>query len=355
MMPILQHKVCHWIAFSAIALASIVSFPTTSKADNIDVALESHQAPFDFSSPTRPITVDPVHQTGKTWSVCVLVPHMKDEYWISVHAGFKARAEALGIAFDWHEAGGYLQLNRQIHQIKECAKSKHDVIILGAVSADAPKLLKEIKHAASKVPVLAFVNELHSPDLSAKVAVSWRRMGELLGKRVIADLPKDSDETFRVSLVSGPSESGWAPILEQGLRAGLESDRIRFGSSLQADSDYHNQFLQVEKAVAKCAPNHIVIGSAPAAEAAMSLVRLIPCPRKPKIYATYYSLAVKRGLRSGKIMAAAVDFAVLQGWLAAEQAVRILDGNLEVKQLGPKIEIATPANIPPDRWAVITR
>lgn len=354
MMPNLQLEVCHRVAITAIAMLCMAILPLVCRADNIDLPLESHQVPFDFASPTSAVTITPLIKAERSWSLCVLVPHMKDEYWISVHAGFKARAEALGVGFDWHEAGGYLQLDRQVQQIHKCVEEGHDGIIVGAVSADAPALLAAIQAASKSIPVVAFVNELHAEDLSAKVAVSWRNMGMLLGQRVVADLP-NNDAVFRVSLVSGPSESGWAPILEEGLRAGLKSDRIRFGRNLQSDSDYHNQFLQVEKAVADCGPNHIIIGSAPAAEAAMSLVRLIPCDRKPKIYATYYSLAVKRGLRSGKIQAAAVDFAVLQGWLSVEQMVRVLEKRLDVKQVGPKIEVATPDTIPADRWAVITR
>ena len=351
----MYRQFCHWITVIAIAAMLLSVFPLTSSAESIDVTIEAHQRPFDFSSPSDQVRITPLNMAGKAWSLCVLVPHMKDEYWISVHSGFERRAKALGASFAWHEAGGYLQLDRQIGQIRQCASEGHDAIIIGAVSADNAELLATIKEVSSSLPVIAFVNELHAPELSSKVAVSWEKMGELLGKQIVEDLPADSDETYRLSLVSGPSESGWAPILEAGLRRGLTSDRIRFGLSLQADSDYHNQFLQVEKAVAACEPNHIVVGSAPAAEAAMSLVRLISCPTKPKIYSTYYSLAVKRGLRSGKIRAASVDYAVLQGWLAVEQAVRLLDGTLEFKQLGPKIEVATPSKIPADKWTVITR
>lgn len=340
---------------AAMMMALISAFPIAGRTDELKVTIETHQQPFDFSSPTKEATLVPLTEASKSWSLCVLVPHMKDEYWISVHSGFEQRARELGVSFTWHEAGGYLKLARQIQQIRECANGEHDAIILGAVSADDPALLDAISEFAATIPVLAFVNEVRSEKLSSKVAVSWERMGELLGRQIVADLPNNSRVTYRVSLVSGPSESGWAPILEAGLRAGLQSDRISFGASLHADSDYHNQFRQVETAVAACEPNHIIIGSAPAAEAAMSLVRLIPCETRPQIYATYYSLAVKRGLRSGKIRAAAVDYAVLQGWLAVEQSVRLLDGKMQFKQLGPKIEIATPDRIPSDRWAVISR
>ncbi len=350
-----ENQMRHWAMVTMLAILAMLVTILHSIAADIDVAIETHEKALDFSSPTLPVRLFPLQSVEKSYSLCVLVPHMKDEYWISVQSGFKERAKALKLDFSWHEAGGYLELDRQIKQINACVAQGHDAIILGAVSANDPALLKAVEEASRSTPVIAMVNELQSSHLTAKVAVSWYEMGRMLGQKVVADLPDSIGEPHRVTLVSGPSESGWAPILEEGLREGLKSDRIRFGSSLQSDSDYHNQFVQVEKAVADCQPNHIIIGSAPAAEAAMSLVRLIDCPSKPKIYASYYSLAVKRGLRSQKIEAAIVDFAVLQGWLAVEQSARILEGKLRYRQLGPKIDIATPTHIPADHWAVISR
>jgi protein TorT len=341
------------IIATATLLLCLVSFVGQSTAQNFDLPIEAHKIPFDFSSPVYSVKYTPSKVSGKGFSVCVLVPHMKDEYWISVHSGFQEKAKQLQLSFDWHEAGGYLNLDRQIKQIRSCVSKGHDAIVIGAVSANAPRLLKAISEASRKVPVIALVNDLTSPDLSAKVAVSWERMGQMLGEKIVDDLPDGSDRKFTVRMVSGPSSSGWAPILERGLRKGLKSDRITVIENFEADSDYHNQFQQVEAAVAECGPNDILVGSAPAAEAAMSLINLIPCKTKPKIYATYYSHAVKRGLRSGKIAAAAVDFPVLQGWLAASQVTKLLAGSLENKQVGPIVQITTPEILPDDKWAIV--
>ncbi|WP_108818971.1 TMAO reductase system periplasmic protein TorT [Pseudovibrio sp. Alg231-02] len=350
--PVTQFGQC--IIATAILLLCLLSFVGQSTAQDFDLPIEAHKIPFDFSSPAQSATYTPSKASGKGFSVCVLVPHMKDEYWISVHSGFQEKAKQLQLNFDWHEAGGYLNLDRQVEQIRTCVSKGHDAIVIGAVSAKAPKLLKAVSKASQQVPVIALVNDLASPDLTAKIAVSWERMGQMLGEKIVSDLPKGPDRQFTVRMVSGPSSSGWAPILERGLREGLKSDRITVIKNFEADSDYHNQFQQVEAAVAECGPNDILVGSAPAAEAAMSLINLIPCASKPKIYATYYSHAVKRGLRSSKIAASVVDFPVLQGWLAADQATKLLTGSLKNKQVGPTIQITTPKTLPADRWAIVS-
>ena len=55
--------------------------------------------------------------------------------------------------------------------------------------------------------------------------------------------------------------------------------------------------------------------------------------------------AVYRGIRRGRILAAPTDFAVMQGRLAIELAVRTLEGRLEVVHAGPEIRTITPDNI----------
>ena len=60
---------------------------------------------------------------------------------------------------------------------------------------------------------------------------------------------------------------------------------------------------------------------------------------------TYVSHGVYRGIKRGRILAAPTDFAVLQGRLAVELAVRALEGKLTIRHAGPRIVTLTPENI----------
>jgi protein TorT len=60
---------------------------------------------------------------------------------------------------------------------------------------------------------------------------------------------------------------------------------------------------------------------------------------------TYVSHGVYRGIKRGRILAAPTDFAVLQGRLAIELAVRAIEGKLTIAHAGPKIVTLTLENI----------
>ena len=51
--------------------------------------------------------------------LCVLVPHFKDEYWLSVAYGIEARAKEKGLTVHFFEAGGYRALSHQVEQIAD--------------------------------------------------------------------------------------------------------------------------------------------------------------------------------------------------------------------------------------------
>ena len=52
-----------------------------------------------------------------------------------------------------------------------------------------------------------------------------------------------------------------------------------------------------------------------------------------------------RGIKRGRILAAPTDFPVLQGRLAIDQAIRLLEGKLTVPHAGPAILMVTPENV----------
>lgn len=54
------------------------------------------------------------------------------------------------------------------------------------------------------------------------------------------------------------------------------------------------------------------------------------------------SHAAFRGIRRGRILAAPTDFPIMQGKLAIEMAVRAIEGPLETRHAGPRIQLVTP-------------
>ncbi len=276
-----------------------------------------------------------------------MVPHFKDEYWLSVGFGLKEEAAATGVNLLFYESGGYHALQRQVALLKTCVEKGSDAILLGAVSADAPDLLDAVENTSAFLPVLALVNELHSPHIAASIGVDWRDMGRVVGQFLAARHPAGT-VTMHAGFVTGPADSGWSPLLESGLRDGLLGSSVRIEITRRADTGLREQLREVEATLA-AAPNlDYLIGSAPAIEGAMGLA-VRSDTKFPKMIATYISHSVRRGLQSGKVIAVPFDDPVLQGRLGVRTALRSIHGEIPTTMVGPPIvliDVDHPDTIP---------
>lgn len=275
--------------------------------------------------------------------ICVLVPHFKDEYWLSVAYGIETRAAETGLTVHFFEAGGYRALTRQIEQIAACERLEPDAILIGAVSSDAPSLLSALDLAARRRPVIGLVNELHSDALMARVGVDWSEMGLKLGQHLTGLFPADGPHR-RAVLLSGPGESGWVAPLESGLRMGLRGSSVSIAAVYGADTGVAEQLRILERSLADGPTPDLIVGSAPAIEAAMALYAT--ADSAPLLAATYVSHSVARGLVGGRVAAAPYDDPMQQGSLAVDAALAAIDGITQAGLIGPPINVISAGAMP---------
>lgn len=268
--------------------------------------------------------------------LCVLVPHLKDEYWVSVAYGIETRAREKGLAARFFEAGGYRSLAQQVQQLTTCGDA--DTILIGAVSSNDPVLLSAVSRAAERRPVIGLVNEIHSDALMARVGVDWTEMGITLGKHLASLFPAGSPRRQAV-LLTGPKESGWVSPLETGLRHSLEGSALSIRTVFGADTGSAEQLRILERALAEEPAPDVIVGSAPAIEAAMALVS--KASGGPLLVATYVSHSVARGLVNGRVEAAPFDDPVLQGRMAVDAALAAMDAHASPGLTGPPITLVT--------------
>lgn len=305
-------------------------------------ALQVPTIPFDDDSPTEAMAYHPLDHAARPWRLCVLYPHLKDAYWLSVNYGMVEEANRLGVSFDLYEAGGYPNLTRQIEQIKACSKRKMDALILGPVSFDG--LTDAVVEIARQMPVIGAVNDMNDAGVSAKSSVSWREMGAAAGRAIAERHPKGSPPV-RLAWFPGPKGAGWVQFVERGFLEALadssaEVVAVRFG-----DTGLEQQVLLVEEVLDTVADVDYLVGSGPMAEAAISVLRAKGLTDRIGVVSTYVSHGVYRGIKRNRILAAPTDFAVLQGRLAIELAVRAIEGSLTIRHAGPRIVTLTPDNI----------
>lgn len=258
-------------------------------------------------------------------TVCVVVPHFKDEYWLSVGYGLTEEAQRRGARLLTYEAGGYLSLDRQIALMEGCVERRADAILLGAVSADDPRLLDQIAAIAPRTPVIALVNALDSPALAGAVGVDWHDMGLAIGAALARRHPAGSPPV-RAALLSGPDSARWAHLVEVGLDAGLKDSSVAITALRRADTGLREQLREVDGILREDGELDYLIGPAPAIEAAMGLIARGTDPTPPRLIATYISHSVGRGLLSGQVEMVPYDDPVEQGRLGIGLALKAAAG-----------------------------
>jgi protein TorT len=301
--------------------------------------LEARAVPFDDASAAVPVTYTALAQAEKPWRFCVLYPHLKDAYWLSVNYGMVEEARRLGVAFDVFEAGGYPNLSRQLEQLEGCASGEFDAVILGPVSYAG--LTAEVERIARLKPVIAAVNDIDDSGITAKASVPWTEMGAAAGRFLAQRHPKGSPPV-RIAWFPGPQGAGWVTFVEAGFRAALADSSAKIVMTRFGDTGTEEQVLLVEEVLEAMPDVDYLVGSGPMAEAAVPILRARGREGKTAVVSTYLSHAVYRGVVRGRILAAPTDFPVLQGRLAIEMAVRALEGRLEVRHAGPQIRTVTP-------------
>lgn len=274
---------------------------------------------------------------------CVLVPHFKDEYWLSVGYGLEEEAARQNVELLFFEAGGYGARTEQIKQLGACTANGADAILIGAVTSDHPDLTQAISEVAREIPVFGLVNELHADALSGRIGVDWRDMGYAVGRHLTELNPEGSLPKSAV-FISGPPEAGWTGPLETGLRDGLAGGTVTIAEVYGADTGLREQLELVESALERHPDADYLIGSAPAVEAAIGLLATKADPDPPLLLSTYISHTIKRGLMNGSVLAASFDDPTLQGIMAIRQAVSENVSGHSADAFGPEIIRLTRAD-----------
>lgn len=298
--------------------------------------LDARTVPFDDSSAATPLAYVPLDRATRPWRLCVLYPHLKDAYWLSVNFGMVEEARRLGVAFDVFEAGGYPNLARQLEQLRGCESADFDAVILGAVSYEG--LTPEVERIAALKPVIAAVNDIDDRGITAKASVPWYEMGAAAGL-FIAERHPPGSPTVEVGWFPGPERAGWVGFVEAGFRDAVANSSASIVATRYGDTGTEEQVLLVEELLDEMPELDYLVGSGPMAEAAVSVLRDRGLTDRISVVSTYFSHAVYRGLKREKILAAPTDSPVLQGRLAVEMAIRALEDRLVVTHAGPPISM----------------
>lgn len=298
---------------------------------------------FNMESPRSNKDYVPLESAAKAWELCVSFPHMKDAYWLGVDYGVTEEAKRLGVKMQVVEAGGYTELNKQISQIEDCVAAGADAVIIGAISFDGlNNLVKEIR--SKNIPVIDVINGISSPELSAKSLVSFGEMGAKTGDFLAKRHPTGSGKV-KVGWFPGPAGAGWVEAGNTGFSGAIAGSDIELVETKYGDTGKETQAKLVEDTLEAHPDLNYIVGTAVTAEAAIPILRSRGLTDQIKVASYYFTPGVDQGIRRGQILAAPTDSTVIQGRVAVDQAVRILEGKAFDKHVGPALYVVNQENL----------
>ncbi|MCP4314579.1 MAG: TMAO reductase system periplasmic protein TorT [Hyphomicrobiales bacterium] len=325
------------------AAALTTCLTSTAFAGDWSYPVEVWDPPFKMESARTTVDYQPMPAASKPWEICVSFPHMKDAYWLGVDYGVAQEAERLGVKMQLVEAGGYTELNNQISQIEDCVAAGANAVIIGAISFDGlNNVVKEI--TAKGIPVIDVINGMSSPDLSAKSLVSFGEMGGKAGAFLAEKHPAGSDKV-KVAWFPGPAGAGWVEAGNTGFAGAIEGSAVDLVDTKYGDTGKEVQAKLVEDTLEAHPDLNYVVGTAVTAEAAIPILRARGLTDQIKVVSYYYTPGVDQGIRRKQILAAPTDSPVIQGRIAIDQAVRILEGKPYEKHVGPALRVVTQDNL----------
>jgi len=324
-------------------LLSTLVMAGPSAADWYPFPVEVWDPPFDMSSERTQVDYEPLTKASKAWDICISFPHMKDAYWSAVNYGVVEESRRLGVRMQLVEAGGYTNLARQISQIEDCVAGGADALIIGAISFDG--LNNVVNEVRSKdIPVIDVINGMSSDQLSAKSLVSFGEMGAAAGRYVAARHPSGG-ESVKVAWFPGPPGAGWVEAGNEGFTSAIEASAVEVVETKYGDTGKETQLKLVEDTLEAHPDIQYIIGTAVTAEAATGLLRARGLADQIEIMSYYFTPGVHQGIKRGQILAAPTDSTVIQGRIAVDQAVRILEGEDYRKHVGPELYVIDADNI----------
>lgn len=288
------------------------------------LGVHTAQAQQSFTLNTGPggkdVTYSPPERATKKWSLCALVPHMKDSYWVAANYGLISEAKRVGVAMTVYQAGGYDQLPKQVSQFDDCIASKADAILVAPISEAG--LAGKLKEAADKgIITVALINPVSQAPVSAKVTNDQVEMGAVAGRSLAA---LAADKGAKVVAFPGPQGSGWAEQYLEGFKGAVKGSSVKLLGEKFGDPGVAVQLRLVEDALQTYPDMTAIWGTGPTIEASVGAVA--EAGKKNMIllssYADQSSIDL---LKKGRITGFVSDSTVMQGKIAVDQALNILE------------------------------
>jgi protein TorT len=310
---------------------------------------------------TLPETVDyvPLDKASQKWHLCVLFPHMKDSYWVSVNYGVMDEARRLGVKATLFSAGGYTELNKQVSQFDDCMALSPDAILIGVISEGGMKA--KIAEAREKgIKVIAIINPLFDIEVDALSTGSNKIICGVAAEHLVSIF--EGRESAKIVSLPGPAGSGWAEKCHQlGLERVIQGTNVELLEAKYGDTGKSVQLKLVEDALQTYDELDAIFGTAVTAEAAVGALE--EAGRQDiAVMAWYINLGSVDLIRHGDIAGGVTMYEIIMSRVGVDLAVRILEGKPYMKTMFTLAKVLTKDNfdsvpghllLAPDDWDLV--
>lgn len=318
-----------------LTVTLIICENVLAEPDWFPYPVEVWDTPFDMTSTRTRIDYVPLSNTHSNLNICVSFPHIKDTYWLAVNFGISQEIKRFGSTMQLYQAGGYDNLALQIKQIRQCVEEGADGVIVGSISYDGLNAL--ISELTNKdIPVIDVINGISTKNISAKSLVSFEDMGRETGEYLVSRHQEEHLGKVKIAWFPGPEGAGWVTSGNKGFLAAIAGSNLEVVVTRYGDTGTAVQSRLIDEVLNRYAEElDYIVGTGVTAEAAVKILRKRGLNKRIKIMSYYLTPSVYRDILRGKIMASPTDSTVIQGRIAVDQLVRILNDKSYSKHVGP--------------------
>lgn len=260
-----------------------------------------------------------VSEITQKWNVCVVIPHLKDAYWVGASYGVVTEAQRDGIQMQLYQAGGYTELATQVNQIDDCVAQGADAVVIGAISYDGLDA-KVDELIDNGVVVIDMINGMSNSRIPARALLDYFVTGKIAGAFIA-----EEGKPYKIAWFPGPPGVLWAERTDQGFKEGLRDAEAEVVATKYGETGKEVQLALLEDTLQASPELDYVAGNGVVAEAAAVALPERGLSEKVKVLASYLTPTTYEHIKDGKITCAVSDQQVITARIAIDMAVRALE------------------------------
>lgn len=262
---------------------------------------------------------------SKKWSICVLLPHLKDTWWVGIAAGAMLEAERQGIKASLFQAGGYTELNKQLSQFDDCMALGVDAVLIAAISEGA--LRGKIEEANKRgIKLVAVGNPISNVPVDTAVFGDYNVDAEVAGKALVEHYEAQGKDKVRAINFAGVAGAGWAEQAARGWTNAFEGSLVELVEHKYGETGKSTQLKLVEDTIQTYDDVDAYVGVAVMTEVAPDVLEEAGMAGEIDLVAFYMSEGALRGIKDGTVLGVASNPMVVEAAVAVDLAVRLLEG-----------------------------